>query len=101
MRGRPVLAAGGSDAPHRMHTVGYARLMVVVRMLLILGRCASRAVSSPTKLAGLRSARGVAIDVEQRLVWTTVRVPFIIDRPREQSFSGVHGRSRLAPMGWQ
>ena len=33
----------------------------------------------------------MAIDVEQRLVWTTVRVPFIIDAPREQSCSGVHG----------
>ena len=51
--------------------------------------------------AGPRSARGVAIKVEHRLVWMIVRVPFIIDTPREQSCSGVNGRSCLAPMGWQ
>jgi len=35
-------------------------------------------------------AINVAINVEQRLLWTTVRVSFIFDAPREQSCSGVH-----------
>jgi hypothetical protein len=39
-RGRPVPAAGGRVAPHRMHRVEASRLMVVFCTSLIVGRCA-------------------------------------------------------------
>jgi hypothetical protein len=59
-RGRPVPAAGGRVAPHRMHRVGVTRLMVVFCTSLIVGRCAKlpRFVTDETGGSSICKRRG-------------------------------------------
>ena len=59
-RGRPVPAAGGRVAPHRMHRVGVTRLTVVFCTSLIVGRCAKlpRFVTDETGGSSICKRRG-------------------------------------------
>jgi hypothetical protein len=82
-RGRPVPAAGGRVAPHRMHRVGVTRLTVVFRTSPIVGRCAKlpRFVTDETGGFSICKRRGSPVKGQQmfmtapRISACCVRVP--------------------------